>query len=248
MKNRQCPVCKELITHTVCPGCGYDLSCAYEQFPTLGLLGSDALPALSALQASREEEQKKAQLYQSLMQKGAAFLQLGQHFMGSLGMPQTEELAKEAKEVSQSLMELLTDLDMLVNGNAPDPSFRFEWNSTGMTVCAYLGKDSELLIPATAMNRPVTRIGESVFRYCNSLSSVVVPEGVTSIGGDAFCGCTGLKALTLPLSVAEIESSAFWWCSNLKDVYYAGTQSQWEKIELGRWNNALTDASIHFGA
>ena len=43
----------------------------------------------------------------------------------------------------------------------------------------------------------VTRIGESSFWGCTSLTSVVIPKNVTFISRFAFIG-TGLKNITLP--------------------------------------------------
>ena len=42
-----CPVCGKALTHTVCPDCGYDLSCYYEGFPTLGQIPA-GLPSAAA--------------------------------------------------------------------------------------------------------------------------------------------------------------------------------------------------------
>ena len=115
----------------------------------------------------------------------------------------------------------------------------------------------------------VTSIGEGTFKFCSSLTSVTIPDSVTSIGDSAFEGCSGLTSITIPNSVTSIEngafffcislesvtipdsvtsigSSAFDYCKYLKDVYYCGTEAQWEKITIGDDNNCLTNATIHF--
>lgn len=62
---------------------------------------------------------------------------------------------------------------------------------------------------------------------------------VTSIGNFAFSGCSGLTGIEIPSSVTSIRNFAFWFCSGLKDVYYTGTQEQWNAISFGSGGDAL---------
>ncbi len=87
----------------------------------------------------------------------------------------------------------------------------------------------------------VTSIGNSAFEECKSLTSVTIPDSVTSIGGYAFYGCYGLTSVTIPDSVTSIEYAAFGYCTSLTDVYYLGTQEQWNNISIGNGNENLTD-------
>ena len=64
----------------------------------------------------------------------------------------------------------------------------------------------------------VTRIGESAFRHCSSLSSLVLPDSITSIGDRAFEDCSSLKSLVLPDSVTSIGDNAFSDCSSLSSL------------------------------
>ena len=76
-------------------------------------------------------------------------------------------------------------------------------------------------------------------------TSYRIPGGVTSIGDYAFDGC-GLTSVTIPGSVTSIGSSAFSGCPSLKDVYYAGTQTQWDAVQIGDYNGYLFKATLHF--
>ena len=76
-------------------------------------------------------------------------------------------------------------------------------------------------------------------------TSYRIPGGVTSIGDYAFDGC-GLTSVTIPGSVTSIGSSAFSGCPSLKDVYYAGTQTQWDAVQIGDYNGYLFRATLHF--
>jgi len=90
-------------------------------------------------------------------------------------------------------------------------------------------------------------IASSAFDYCRSLTSVTIPDSVTSIGRYAFYCCTSLTNVTIPNSVTSIGFGAFY-CTNLANVYYAGSQSEWNKITISDENEDLTNATIHFSS
>ncbi|NLZ88365.1 MAG: leucine-rich repeat domain-containing protein, partial [Clostridiales bacterium] len=50
----------------------------------------------------------------------------------------------------------------------------------------YRGEASSLSIPSTLDGYTVTSIGDWAFSYCDSLTSVTIPDSVTNIGGWAF--------------------------------------------------------------
>ncbi len=93
----------------------------------------------------------------------------------------------------------------------------------------------------------VPRIEDGTFFYCNSLMHISLPDGVTSIGCDAFTGCSSLKSIGIPDSVTSIEFFAFSGCSNLRDIYYGGSESDWESMYKGpRGNSSLFEAAVHY--
>ena len=132
--------------------------------------------------------------------------------------------------------------------------------SIGRYAFAYTGLTS-VEWPATM---PV--IAEGVFAYCSDLAYVSIPEGVREIEQSAFM-FSGITELKLPEGVQRIGSSAFYGsavatvhiptslylvedgafgnCHMLRDVYYAGTGSQWNKVDFTQSNDCLTNASIH---
>ena len=66
----------------------------------------------------------------------------------------------------------------------------------------------------------VTSIGDYAFAYCDSLTSVTIPDSVTSIGSSAFSDCTSLTltSVTIPDSVTSIGREAFSDCTSLTSV------------------------------
>lgn len=92
----------------------------------------------------------------------------------------------------------------------------------------------------------ITSINDTTFEYCLSLTSIIIPKSVTSIGNSAFEYCYSLTSISIPASVISIGSYAFNPCTALHDVYYAGTQSQWNAISIDSGNNYLLSATIHY--
>ena len=92
----------------------------------------------------------------------------------------------------------------------------------------------------------VTSIDALAFYNCKGLTSMTIPSFVKSIGFRAFDGCRGLTSITIPNSITSIGDRAFEGCSGLTDVYYTGTQEQWKNIEIGTYNDDLTNATIHY--
>ena len=101
--------------------------------------------------------------------------------------------------------------------------------------------DSEYAIPNS-----VTSVDSYTFDKCISLTSVTIGNSVTSIGEYTFLGCTSLTSVTIPDSVTSIGRYAFDGCTSLKDVYYTGSQSEWNKIYIDYHNQCLRNATIHY--
>ena len=89
-------------------------------------------------------------------------------------------------------------------------------------------------------------IGRETFMSCTSLENIVIPENVTQIGMHAFWQCANLKIIVIESESLTIANYTFNGCSNLTDVYYSGTEEQWNKIEIGKYNDELLNATIHF--
>lgn len=81
--------------------------------------------------------------------------------------------------------------------------------------------------------------------------SFTIPDSVTSIGNSAF-EWSGLTSITIPDSVTSIGDYAFYYCFGLTDVYYTGTETQWNNIsdipELSLSDIFFPNATIHFNS
>ena len=76
--------------------------------------------------------------------------------------------------------------------------------------------------------------------------SYTVPDGVVTMKRDSAGDIKTLKKVTIPCSVKVIEQETFDGCTGLTDVYYAGSKSEWNAINIASGNEPLTNAAIHF--
>lgn len=118
----------------------------------------------------------------------------------------------------------------------------------------------------------VLSIGSGAFDGCESLISITIPDSVESIGLDAFAYCTSLESITIPDSIVSIEEGTFHWCKSLtsitipdsvttigdsvffgcdllKDIYYEGSEEEWNKISIGLYNEDWQESvTIHYSS
>lgn len=93
-----------------------------------------------------------------------------------------------------------------------------------------------------------------MFKGCTGLTSVTIPAGVSWIMTGSFEGCTGLASVYISRSMYNIGSpfsdgsgGAFSGCMSITDVYYEGSEDQWNKmVRISGDNGALASAAIHY--
>ena len=88
-------------------------------------------------------------------------------------------------------------------------------------------------------------LGEGSFGACYNLRRFSVPSRVKSIEPYVFCDCRALLSITILSNVNEIKTCAFQNCTELTDVYYEGTQEQWNAITIETGNEYLLAANLH---
>lgn len=150
--------------------------------------------------------------------------------------------------------------DTLWYNNLTDPSgFVVVGDSILLKYC---GTDSEVTIPQgikvigyeafwdgslTSVTIPdsVTSIGNGTFCGCISLTSVALPDSVMIIGDYTFDSCSNLANITIPSSVTSIGDYAFTNCAALTDIYYCGTEEQWNTVSKNGADMPKT-ATVHF--
>lgn len=100
---------------------------------------------------------------------------------------------------------------------------------------------SSIVIPDS-----VASIGDCAFLGCVNLSSIIIPNRITDIVWQTFSGCKKIVSITISNNVESIDEAAFYDCESLTDIYYTGTEEEWNAITINSENECLTSAKIHF--
>lgn len=85
------------------------------------------------------------------------------------------------------------------------------------------------------------------FSGCSSVKNIILYEGVTKTEQNAFRGCSSLTRLTLPASLKEIGTATFTDSKGLRDVYYGGSEEQWNAIKGVKYT-VLEDTPVHYNS
>lgn len=86
--------------------------------------------------------------------------------------------------------------------------------------------EGALEIPKTVIHNgvpfPVQSIGEYAFMDCDTLTELIMPDGLQVIGEFAFWACYNLSEITIPAGVTEIADGTFMGCRSLAKVTFLG--------------------------
>ena len=81
----------------------------------------------------------------------------------------------------------------------------------------YNGTEEKTTVPDTLDGMKVTVIARDAFNGCETLTEIILPEGIRRIETYAFYNCKNLTSITLPDSIESIGTNPFDGCVNLVD-------------------------------
>lgn len=97
--------------------------------------------------------------------------------------------------------------------------FCYKIENGNVTVTDYHGTDTEVTVPATIDNMPVTAVGIYCFDDSDDVVSVTVSEGIETLEAKSFSGMANLQEVNLPDSLLAIGDEAFTNCGKLQSFY-----------------------------
>ena len=121
-----------------------------------------------------------------------------------------------------------------------DYSFKLNIPQTEVTIVDYIGADSDIVIPDTIENLPVTILGNTSFNQ-KSLVRVTIPSTVSAIGNYTFGGNNDLRALYFKGNAPTSGENPYW--GTEITAYYLPEASGWEDMlgdrptELWLWDD-----------
>lgn len=156
---------------------------------------------------------------------------------------------KKITEVELPLLQKIPATMFYACDNLKTVKIGDQATSVGAMSFAYCKK-----LETLSIGKNVTIIGHHAFDQCESLLSLVIPDKVETVAMDAFSGCNALKSLSLGKGLKEIDSKAFYNCTSLTylhfqsvpqissdafygfpsnaEIYFYGTEQQWQSASL----------------
>lgn len=92
----------------------------------------------------------------------------------------------------------------------------------------------------------IETIHADAFKDCKNLKNLEIHGEVKTIPSGAFSGACSLETIALPASITTIEQLNFTKMPNLRTVYFKGTESEWNQIDIESGNEDLINANIIF--
>lgn len=115
---------------------------------------------------------------------------------------------------------------------------------------------------------PVVYIGAGAFQYCEALEEIILPQSLEYLGHSAFWS-TALTEITLPQGLAVVQPltfgacdnfkkivfsknikkiyfDAFWDCEALNEIYFDGTEQDWNNIIIEDGNESFKNANLYY--
>ncbi len=127
-------------------------------------------------------------------------------------------------------------------------NIKYHKHTSSIGVCGADPTVKNLELPCTIDRLSVTAVEDTAFYKCSELENIIISDRVESIGKHAFYFDSELEWVSIPYSVSLIGDSAFEGCTDLKDVYYNGSEEEWKAITVGKNNECLLNANIHFNS
>ena len=107
-------------------------------------------------------------------------------------------------------------------------------SSVDRSAFAYCAKINQVYAPCP--------VGPLAFQDCTGITKIVV---LSRVDEGAFIRCASLQTVYIGINTKYIDSYAFTG-TNIVDVYYEGSEGDWNQITINEGNNSLTEATIHF--
>ena len=80
------------------------------------------------------------------------------------------------------------------------------------------------------------------------VETLEIPEGVTMIRQGLFRNAACIRRVALPKSLKGVAANAFYGCRKIQEVFYAGSEAEWNALPIATGNDPLKNATIYFNS
>ena len=102
-------------------------------------------------------------------------------------------------------------------------------------------------LESVKISENITQTSRWLFGNCTSLESIELTKKLETITYYTFDGCTDLKSIFVPKSVKNVYHDAFLDCNSFSDIYYEGSESEWNNVSIQyEGNYRFRNATVHF--
>lgn len=89
---------------------------------------------------------------------------------------------------------------------------------------------------------------ENLYLNGELVETLEIPEGVTMIRQGLFRNAACIRRVALPKSLKGVAANAFYGCKKIQEVFYAGSEAEWNALPIATGNDPLKNATIYFNS
>lgn len=89
---------------------------------------------------------------------------------------------------------------------------------------------------------------ENLYLNGELVETLEIPEGVTMIRQGLFRNAACIRRVALPKSLKGVLANAFYGCKKIQEVFYAGSEAEWNALPIATGNDPLKNATIYFNS
>ena len=89
---------------------------------------------------------------------------------------------------------------------------------------------------------------ENLYLNGELVETLEIPEGVTMIRQGLFRNAACIRRVALPKGLKGVAANAFYGCKKIQEVFYAGSEAEWNALPIATGNDPLKNATIYFNS
>lgn len=89
---------------------------------------------------------------------------------------------------------------------------------------------------------------ENLYLNGELVEMLEIPEGVTVIQQRLFQNAACIQRVALPKGLKGVAANAFYGCRKIQEVFYAGSEAEWNALPIATGNDPLKNATIYYNS